>query len=102
MIDARLNSDTGEFDMLFKDKKMYIQYKDHKSTLKEIGNVNITGKSAEGVIPFQVTDWKSDPKIWPHDKMYGVFLASTGYWNIFRFAEVAISDKPITKLQDGL
>lgn len=51
---------------------------------------------------FEVKNWKSDPKIWPHDKMYGVYSPVHGEQQVFNFLELAFSDTPITKLEDGL
>lgn len=63
--------------------------------------MNKTG-DAEGMVTFSIPHWKKDPKIWNHDKMYGVYKDSKGEQVIFRFLELAISDKPITKLEEGL
>lgn len=36
----------------------------------EVGDVKKTGNADYGAVIFEVENWKSDPKIWPHDKMY--------------------------------
>lgn len=67
----------GEFDVLFKDGKFYIQNFDTMVEAKEIGVVNKTG-DVEGTVTFEIPDWKKDPKIWNHDKMFGVYKDSKG------------------------
>jgi len=61
-----------------------------------------TGDSDHGGVIFEVDNWTSDPKIWPHDKMYGVYQMSYGEQGIFNFLELAFSDEPIDSLEDGL
>jgi len=64
----------------------------------EVGDVKKTGNAERGGVLFEVTNLKPDPKIWPHDKMYGMFELSYGEQQIFNFLELAISDKPIHSL----
>jgi len=53
---------------------MYIQDFDHgKVVAKEIGDLKKKSVTSEGGVIFEVTNLKSNPAIWPHDKMYGVF-----------------------------
>jgi len=51
---------------------------------------------------FKVNNWVGDDKIWPHDEMYGVYKMIDGEQQVFNFLELALSDKPISKLEDGL
>lgn len=44
----------------------------------EVGDVRKTGVAEKGGVIFEVTNWKSDPAIWPHDKMYGVYELTYG------------------------
>jgi len=44
----------------------------------EVGDVNKTGVADHGGVVFTVSNWTSDPKIWPHDNMFGVFEVSFG------------------------
>lgn len=95
MIEVNPNYLKGEFDVLFKDGKMHIQ--DYtKVETKELGDVKATGMAEGGGVTFEVTNWKSDPKIWPHDSMFGVYKESFGEANTFKFLELAFSDKAIT------
>ena len=102
MIEANPNYDKGEFDVLFKDGKMYIQDYETSVEAKDLGTVKATGSAEGGGVTFEVTDWKVEPKIWPHDKLFGVYKKSYGESNTFTFLELAFSETAITKLDDGL
>ena len=92
----------GEFDLMFQDNKMYAQYFDTKVETKELGDVKVTGTAPGGGVTFQVTNWKSDPKIWPFDTLYGVYKLTFGQSNTFKFLELAFGKTAITALDDGL
>jgi len=102
MIEAEPGYNKGEFDVLFKDGKMYMQDFDTKVAAKDLGDVKATGAAEGGGVTFEVTNWKSEPKIWPHDKLFGVYKKSFGESQIFTFLELAFSETAITKLDDGL
>jgi len=102
MIEVQTHYDKGEFDVLFKDGKMYMQDFDTNVTAKDLGDVKATGASEGGGVTFEVANWKPEPKIWPHDKLFGVYKKSYGESNTFTFLELAFSDKAITKLDEGL
>jgi hypothetical protein len=102
MIEVNPDYDKGEFDVLFKDGKMYIQDYETNVTAKEVGTVKTDGMGEGGGVVFEVDDWKSDPKIWPHDKLFGVTKVSHGESNTFNFLEMAWSDKSIKELDEGL
>lgn len=76
MIEVNPQYEIGEFDILFKDGKMYMQDVEDKVVAKELGDLKVTGQGESGGVIFEVDNWKSDPKIWPHDKLYGVFKKS--------------------------
>jgi hypothetical protein len=44
----------------------------------EVGDVKKVKDADKGGVVFEVHNWKSNPKIWPHDQMYGVFLMTYG------------------------
>jgi len=92
----------GEYDLLFKDKKMYMQYYDQKVETKELGDVKTNGITDDGSVMFSVTNWKSDPKIWPFDTLNGVYKESFGQENIFKFLEIAFGKDEIKSLDQGL
>lgn len=71
-------------------------------TAKDLGDIKATGSAEGGGVTFEVTNWKAEPKIWPHTKMFGVYKKSFGESNTFTFLELAISDKAITKLDEGM
>lgn len=102
MIEANPNYDKGEFDVLFKDGKMYMQDYETNVTAKDLGDVKATGSAEGGGVTFEVANWKAEPKIWPHDKLFGVYKKSYGESNTFTFLELAFSDEAITKLDQGL
>lgn len=62
---------------------------------RDVGDVKSTGSVDGGGITFEVSNWNADSKIWPHEKLYGVYVNYIGELGIFDFAEIAISDKPI-------
>ena len=62
----------------------------------------VTGTAEGNGVAFEVKDWKPEPKIWPHDKLYGVYKSIVGKSNTFSFLELSFVDHPITKLDDGL
>jgi len=68
----------------------------------EVGDVKKTGTAERGGVLFEVMNWKSDPKIWPHDQMYCMFEMSFGEQQIFNFLELACSDKAIHSLAQGI
>jgi len=102
MIEAEPGYNKGEFDVLFKDGKMYMQDFETKVMAKDLGTLKATGAAEGGGVTFEVTDWKAEPKIWPHDKLFGVFKKSFGESQIFTFLELAFSETAITKLDEGL
>jgi len=65
----------GEFDVLFKGGKMYIDSFDGKT--KDVGSIKKTADIEGGALQFEVTGWKSSP-VWPFDKLYGIFKESYG------------------------
>lgn len=102
MLEVQPSYDVGEFDVLFKDGKMYMQEFVSKVEAKDLGTVKATGTAEGGGVTFEVTGWKSEPKIWPHDTLFGVYKITYGETQTFNFLEMAFSDKAITKLDDGL
>lgn len=102
MIEAEPGYAKGEFDILFKDGKMYMQEYDTKVDAKDLGDVKATGAAEGGGVTFEVTNWKPEPKIWPHDKLFGVYKKSYGESNTFTFLELAFAEQAITKLDQGL
>lgn len=83
--------------------KMYIKMhagKDGETT--EVGDLKKTGTTDKGGVTFEVENWKPDSKIWPHEKMYGIYQLYYGEQKLFTFLELAIADKPITDLYSGL
>ena len=102
MIEVNPGYDQGEFDVLFKDGKMIMQDFVTKVEAKDLGSIKATGAADGGGVTFEVENWKPEPKIWPHDKLFGVYKKSFGESNTFTFLELAFSDKKITKLDDGL
>lgn len=101
-IEANIPYNKGEFDIQFRDGKMFIQDYTTMKVAMEVGDVKKTGNAERGGVLFEVTNWKSDPKIWPHTQMYGMFELSYGEQQIFNFIELAFSDKPIHALAQGL
>jgi len=77
---------------------MYIQYAHPQVTAHEVGDIKRTGDAEKGGVLFQITNWKSDPAIWPHDQMYGMYEETYGQQGMFRFVEIGFSDKPIHSL----
>jgi hypothetical protein len=102
MIEVNPGYETGEFDVMFKDGKMYMQEFVSKLEAKDLGSVKATGTAEGGGVTFEVTDWKPEPKIWGKDKLFGVYKTHPGESNTFTFIELAFSDHAITKLDDGL
>jgi len=92
----------GEYDLLFKDKKLYMQYFDTKVETKELGDVKEDGVTDDGLVMFSVDNWKSDPNIFPFDSLHGVYKETFGQENLFKFLEIAFSKTAIQKLDDGL
>jgi len=81
---------------------MYMQEFVTKVEAKDLGSVKSTGTADGGGVTFEVTGWKPEPKIWPHDTLFGVYKITYGEDQTFTFLELAFSDKAITKLDDGL
>jgi hypothetical protein len=102
MIEVNPGYDVGEFDVLFKEGKMYMQEFVSKLEAKDLGTLKETGAAEGGGVTFEVTDWKPEPKIWGKDKLFGVYKTSHGETQTFTFIELAFSDQKITKLDDGL
>jgi hypothetical protein len=102
MIEVNKDYKNGEFDLMFKDGKLYIQDYDTKVEAKEMGTIMQTGSTDDGGITFEVKDWKADPAIWPYDTMFGVYKEKPGESQTFTFLEFAVAEKAITKLDDGL
>jgi hypothetical protein len=102
MIEVNPDYDVGEFDVLFKDGKMIMQDFVSKIEAKDLGTVKATGAAEGGGVTFEVSDWKPEPKIWPGEKLFGVYKTSYGESNTFTFLELAFADHAITKLDDGL
>jgi hypothetical protein len=102
MIEVNPGYDVGEFDILFKDGKMYMQDYVSKVEAKDLGTVKSTGAAAGGGVAFEVTDWKPEPRIWDKDTLFGAYKTSDGEAQTFTFLELAFSEKAITKLDDGL
>lgn len=51
-IQVNKNYKKGEFDLLFKDSKMYMQFYDTKVESKELGDVKTTGSAEGGGVTF--------------------------------------------------
>jgi hypothetical protein len=102
MIEVNPDYDVGEFDILFKDGKMIMQDFVSKIEAKDLGTVKATGAADGGGVTFEVSGWKPEPKIWPGEKLFGVYKTSFGESNTFTFLELAFADHAITKLDDGL
>lgn len=77
---------------------MYIQDYEKSVEAKAMVEVKKTGNAERGGVLFNVPDWKANPKIWPHDELYGIFELNYGEQGIFNFIELAFSDKPIHSL----
>lgn len=78
MVETNPAFDHGEFDIEFKGGKMFIQDYTTQKEAVEVGDVKKTGDAANGGVVFEVHNWKPDPKIWPHEKMYGVYEVKYG------------------------
>jgi hypothetical protein len=102
MIEVNPNYEIGEFDLEFKDGKMYMQEFVSKLEAKDLGTVKTTGAADGGGVTFEVSGWKPEPKIWPGEKLFGVYKQSFGESQTFTFLELAFADHAITKLDDGL
>lgn len=102
MIEVNPAYEQGEFDVLFKDGKMYMQDYDTAVAAKDLGDVKATGAADGGGVTFSVSNWTSEPKIWPHDTLFGVYKESYGEANTFTFLELAFAEQAITKLDQGL
>jgi hypothetical protein len=102
MIEVNPKYKMGEFDLLFKDGKLYMQDYDTKVEAKEMGTIKPTGSTDAGGVTFEVTGWKADPLIWPFDTMFGVYQTKDGEAQTFKFLEFAVAEKAITKLDDAL
>ena len=68
----------------------------------EVGDVQKTGNAEKGGVIFKVNNWKADPKIWPHDEMYGIYEMTYGEQQIFNFLELGISAEPINSLAQAV
>jgi hypothetical protein len=78
MIEVNPGYDVGEFDVLFKDGKMLMQEFVSKLEAKDLGTVKSTGTAEGGGVTFEVTGWKPEPKIWPNEKLFGVYKITYG------------------------
>ena len=67
MIEVNPGYDEGEFDIMFKDGKMYMQEFVEKIEAKDLGTINPTGQAEGGGVTFEVKNWKPEPKIWPNE-----------------------------------
>jgi hypothetical protein len=92
----------GEFDIQFRSGKMFLQDYTTMKEAMEVGDVKKTGNAEKGGVIFEVMNFKSDPKIWPHDHMYGIYEKSFGEQQIFDFLELGFSDKPIHSLSQAI
>jgi len=81
---------------------MFIQDYTTMKEAMEVGDVEKTGNAERGGVLFKVKNWKADPKIWPHEQMYGIFQETYGEQQVFNFLELAFSEKPINALAEGL
>merc|ERR1719263_1864892 len=87
----------------FKDGKMWMQDYTEGSVAGTVhGDLKQLGVTEDGGIVFTLENFVKDPKVWPHDKMYGVFQEKYGEEQIFRFLEMALSPEPIKTLEDGI
>jgi len=102
MIAVQPDYKVGEFDVLFKEGKMYMQDFVAKVEAKDLGTIAHTGAADGGGVTFEVQGWKPEPKIWEKDKLFGVYKTTYGDTNTFTFLEMAFADHAITKLDDGL
>lgn len=102
MIEVDLKYMKGEYDLMIKDGKLYMQDYDTKVEAKELGTIKETGSTDAGGVTFEVTGWKADPKIWNFDTMFGIYQEKDGEAQTFKFLEFAIAEKAITKLDDAL
>lgn len=102
MIEVNPGYNVSEFDVLFKDKKMYMQDFTTKAEANDLGDFDVTGSADAGGVTFEVKNWKPDPKIWDKEKMFGVFKQSFGESQTFTFLELAIGETAIKTLDDGL
>lgn len=57
---------------------MWIQDYTTSREAVEVGDIVKTGSADKGGVIFRVDNWKANDKIWPHDKMFGVFEVSFG------------------------
>lgn len=69
MIQSRIGYESGEYDVEFKGGKMYIQSYKTAKTGNGFGEIKVDVKTQT----FTVSNWVGDDKIWPKDKMYGVY-----------------------------
>jgi len=77
-IETNPSFDHGEYDIEFKGGKMFIQDYTTMKEAVEVGDVKKTGEADNGGVVFEVHNWHPDPKIWPHEKMYGVYHVTYG------------------------
>jgi len=63
MIEVNPSYDKGEFDVEFKDGKMYMQDFVTKVEAKDLGSIKPTGTAEGGGVTFEVKDWKSEPHL---------------------------------------
>jgi len=89
MIEVNPKYKKGEFDLMFKDGKLYMQDYDTKVEAKELGTVKTTGSTDAGGVTFEVTGWKADPAIWPFTTLFGVYQEKPGEAQTFDFLEMA-------------
>jgi len=78
MIEVNPSYTVGEFDVEFKDGKMYMQDFVNKLEAKDLGSFKATGAAEGGGVAFEVHDWKPEPKIWDKDMLFGAYKTSDG------------------------
>lgn len=98
MLEANRGFKHAEFDLEFKDGDIHIG----EFITAKAGNGFGHTKFNETAGTFEVTAWESDPNIWPHKQMFGVYKQYRGEQQVFNFLEIAFADHPITELKDGL
>jgi len=95
-VESNLGYESGEFDVEFRDSKMFIQDGQRKE-LKTSGDVRKTGTAEKGGVQFVVENL-SHP-IWPDaDTIYGIYEETFGEQQVFKFLELGLSNVEITHL----
>jgi hypothetical protein len=69
MIESRIGYESGEYDVEFKEGKMYMQRFGTEKTGNGFGEIMVNVKTQT----FVMSNWVGDAKFWPHAKMYGVY-----------------------------